>query len=300
MIKLDPKTTPFSLDHTLSCGQVFRWKKLEDCWYGVVGGEVMKLKQVDGRSLEVQTTKNSVPESFIRGYFRLDDDLPFILKEIDKDEHIRRAIKRFYGLRLIRQDPWECLISFLCATYASIPRIEQMVEGLSKKLGYSIDMDNQTFYSFPEPEALSRADLADLKSCGLGFRAKYVKNTSTRIYTGEVVLEELKSLDYVEAKGYLTALDGVGDKVADCVLLFSLDKLDTLPVDVWMKRVLLGLYPEHFNPSFITIVYNKGSLTHREYETLRSFAREYYGEYVGYAQEYLYHQARLYPKDGFE
>jgi len=295
-INLDSKRTPFSLDYTLSCGQVFRWEKSEGWWYGVVGGEVIKLKQVDDQTLEIQSTKTESLASFIELYFRLDDDLPSILKKIDRDKHIRRAIERLYGLRLIRQNPWECLISFLCATYANIPRIKRMIRNLSERFGYPIDMGNRTFYSFPEPEDLSRVNVVELRKCGLGFRAKYVKRTAMRIYSGEVVLEELKGLDYAEAKCCLRRLDGVGEKVADCVLLFSLEKLETFPVDVWMKRILLQLYPGYFTPGFIERVRARSSLTRKEYETIRSFACEYFGEYVGYAQEYLYYQARLNPK----
>jgi len=291
-IKLNHSKTPFSLEHSLDCGQLFRWQPLDGWWYGVVGDKVIKIKQ-ENEKLYFQfypETKNDTV--FLENYLRLDDNLTQILSQLSKDEHIQKAIKKFYGLRLIRQEPWECLASYICATYKGIPAIKKMINNLSKCFGNKMTFDGYDFFTFPKPEQLSRACIKDLKTCGLGFRAKRILETAKRVNNGEIDLENLKHIDYFQAKKELTQLPGVGHKVADCVLLFSLEKLEAFPIDVWMKRAATRLYAEHFDSEFIRRVANKGSITPKEYETIGSFGREYFGKYVGYAQEYLFHYLR--------
>ncbi len=287
-IQLNEANTPFSLEHTLSCGQVFRWEKIGEWWYGVVGEKAVKVRQIGGRLL-FQGFPEKVDAQFIENYFRLDDNLPLILSRINKDRHIDRAIQVFYGLRIIRQEPWECLISYLCATNANIPAIRKMILNLSKKFGRKITLDNHDFYTFPKAEDLAQADSEEIQKCKLGFRAERVLKVSRMIKEKEFDLEALRKMDYKEAKGKLMSLPGVGHKVADCVLLFSLGKLEAFPVDVWMKRIILKLYPEHFEPCFVKKVLAKKSITSKEYERISSFGRNYFGEYAGYAQEYLFH-----------
>jgi N-glycosylase/DNA lyase len=290
-IQLDQSTTPFNLEHTLRCGQSFRWEKLGDWWYGVVEEKVIKIRQVEDRLL-FQGFPERVNADFVKNYFRLDDDLPAILSRIDKDEHIRRAIRYFHGLRISRQEPWECLISYICATYKNIPAIKNMIFNLSKRFGRKITFDGYRFYTFPKPEDLAQAGLEEIRECNLGFRAERVLETSKIVDSGELNLEDLRKTDYEKAKRELLSLPGVGQKVADCVLLFSLDKLEAFPVDVWMKRVILGFYPSHFEDSFIERISGRGSITPSEYETISSFGRRYFGEYAGYAQEYLFSLSR--------
>jgi N-glycosylase/DNA lyase len=290
-IKLDRSTVPFSLEHTLDCGQLFRWKKLGDWWYGVVADRVVKIKQCSKR-LIFQVFPETTNQEFIENYLRLDDNLSSILSEINKDEHMRKAINLFYGLRLSRQEPWECLVSYICATYKSIPAIKKMINSTSKRFGKKLTFDGYDFYTFPKPSDLAQACPKDLRSCGLGFRAERVSETAKLVDSGEFSLEALKSMDYGNARRELLVLPGVGPKVADCVLLFSLEKLEAFPIDVWMKRAATTLYANHFDSSFIKRVASKSLLTPKEYGTIGSFGREYFGRYAGYAQEYLFHFLR--------
>ncbi len=290
-IKLNRQKVPFSLEHTLDCGQLFRWQKLGDWWYGVTADEVIKIRQ-RGEQLIFEAFPDTPSRGFIESYLRLDDDLPSIFVDISKDEHIREAIRRFCGLRIIRQEPWECLISYICATYKSIPAIKKMVNSISKQFGKRLTFDGIDFYTFPKPADLAQLDCKDLRSCGLGFRAERVVETAKRVDSGNLSLEALKRMDYPNAKRELLDLPGVGQKVADCVLLFSLEKLEAFPIDVWMKRAATSLYASHFDYSFIKRVSGKGSITPKEYETIAQFGREYFGDYAGYAQEYLFHFLR--------
>ena len=290
-IKLDNSTVPFNLDHTLDCGQLFRWKKLGDWWYGVVADHVTKLKQ-NGENLFAEIFPETPQKGFIENYLRLDDDLPSILSEICKDQHMEEAVKLFRGLRIVRQEPWECLISYICATYKSIPAIKKMIENLSRCFGKKLTFDGYTFHTFPKPNDLSQLCSKECLSCGLGFRTDRVLETAKMVDSGELQLETLKPMDYSDAKRELLKLPGVGQKVADCVLLFSLEKLEAFPIDVWMKRAATNLYPQHFTPSFIKKVTEKSSLTTKEYQIINCFGREYFGQYAGYAQEYLFHYLR--------
>jgi N-glycosylase/DNA lyase len=294
-IKLDRSTVPFSLEHTLDCGQLFRWEKLGDWWYGVVADRVVKIKQ-SGERLIFQVFPETPHQGFIESYLRLDDNLPSIMSEVSKDEHMREAIKLFCGLRINRQEPWECLISYICATYKSIPAIKKMINSISKQFGKKLTFDGYDFYTFPKPTDLAQVNCKDLRSCGLGFRAERVLETAKRVDSGEFALEALKRLDYGKARRELLVLPGVGPKVADCVLLFSLEKLEAFPIDVWMKRAATNLYASHFDSSFIKRVSSKTSITPKEYETISSFGREYFGRYAGYAQEYLFHLLRTQQK----
>jgi len=284
----------FNLEHTLKCGQVFRWKKIGNWWYGVVDGKVLKLRQVDDKLL-FQAFPEKVNPKFVEDYFRLKDDLPHILSRINKDEHIGEAIKAFNGLRILRQDPWECLVSYMCATNSNIPAIKKMILNLSKRFGNKITLEGHDFYAFPKLIDLAKADVEEIKGCKLGFRAERVLEVSKMIERGEFNLYALRKMGYEKAKRKLMALPGIGHKVADCVLLFSLDMLEVFPVDVWMRRIILRLYPHHFEPSFVEKVLGKRSIMPKEYDEIASFGRRYFGEYAGYAQEYLFHYWRIKP-----
>jgi len=281
------KSEPFYLDATLCCGQTFRWEKHGDWWYSVVKGKILKIRQTNNRLVF-----ENVDSGFVKAYFRLDDDLLKIYSQISKDEHIRRAISAFRGLRILRQDPWECLISYICATYKSIAAIEHMLFNLSRRFGEEIHFDGLDFHMFPTPRKLARVDPDDLAKCGLGYRTKYVHETAKIINKNELKFERLKNATYKEAKAELVKLPGVGLKVADCVLLFSLEKLEAFPIDVWIKRVITEHYSGHFPREFISRTTSKRSLASMDYEKLNAFGREYFGEYAGYAQEYLYHYER--------
>jgi len=287
-MSLDPAVTPFNLDYTLQCGQVFRWQKLGEWWHGVVSDRAIRIRQVEN-VLEFEGSN----AKFVKEYFRLDDPLTLIVAEIAKDNQIRSAIHAFQGLRLVRQDPWECLISYICATFNNIPRIKKMIENLSLKFGNNRTIGDDSFFTFPSPKNLAKANPEELAACKIGFRANYVMETAKRIDAGTVCLAELRRLNYQEAKKELLKLPGVGDKVADCVLLFSLDKPQAFPVDVWMKKAVLEHYRSFFEESFVQRMMGKKSMTHKDYDLIGLFARSYFGEYAGFAQQYLYHFERV-------
>lgn len=290
-ILLDPSKIPFNLDFTLQCGQVFRWKRIDDWWYGVVRQKAVKVRQ-NGSALEFQTYPEEPDSEFLENYFRLDDNLPKIYSLIVRDEHIKAAVEEFKGLRLMRQEPWECLISYICATNKNIPAIKDMILNISKGFGKKLQFDGQEFYTFPKPLDLANANIDDLRACKLGFRAERVLEVSHKVTAGEFDLEALRELNYEKAKAELVKLSGVGPKVADCILLFSLDKLEAFPIDVWMKRIVMEYYSDHFGQSFVKKVLSKKSLTRGEYNRIGWFGREYFGKLVGYAQEYLFHFKR--------
>ena len=285
---MDLCDVPFCLDVTLCCGQVFRWSKFGEWWYGVVRDKVFKVRQV-GAKFDYA----NVDSKFVENYFSLDDDMQKIMGSIGKDAHIRKAIKEYWGLRLIRQDPWECLISYICATYKNIAAIKHMLNNLSRKFGKMVSFDGLDFYTFPTCHDFANSTEADLLACGLGYRAKYVLETSKKFCTSSFNFETLKNLSYVEAKKALLEFSGGGMKVADCVLLFSLSKMEAFPVDVWIKRVLFNHYSKRLPKDLLKKLSVNGSLSNADYENLNAFGRSYFGEYAGYAQEYLYHYERI-------
>lgn len=290
-IRLDQARTPFSLDHTLSCGQTFRWEKRGVWWTGVADQTVFRIRQVKD-TLEFNSSTNTAATDFLRRYFRLGDDLPVVYSKIMKDENVYEAVKKFRGLRLVRQEPWECTVSYLCAQNKNIPAIKQMILNLCKRFGDPVKFDGEEFYTSPKPEVLAKASLKDLRLCKLGYRAENVLKTARFVSKGDFDLEALKVTPYERAKEELLTLPGVGPKVADCILLFSLDKLEAFPIDVWMKRIILEYYSKYFDPEFVKKMKAKKGLSPRDYQTMYAFGREYFGEYLGYAQEYLYHDKR--------
>jgi N-glycosylase/DNA lyase len=279
---------PFYLDVTLCCGQVFRWDKMGDWWYGVAGDKVFKVCQV-GDKFEYA----NVDRKFVEHYFGLDENLEKIADSIRKDRHIAKALKEYWGLRLIKQDPWECLISYICATYKSIAAIKHMLNNIAHKFGEKIALDGNDFYTFPTCQKLAKATEQELASCGLGYRAKYAQATSKKICEENFDLERLKKKPYEEAKAALMDFPGVGAKVADCVLLFSLGKTEAFPVDVWVKRVVVNHYNEKLPSDLAKKLSTKDSLSSGDYKKLNAFGRTYFGQYAGYAQEYLYHYERM-------
>ena len=290
-ISLDLRTTPFNLNHTLSCGQTFRWENHRNWWHGVAQETLVKIRQI-GDVIRFQTFPRSLDDTFIWSYFRLDDDLPYIYSKIEKDKHIKKAIRKFCGLRLIRQDPWECLISYICATNKNIPAIKDIINNMCTRFGEKKIFEDMDFYTFPKPHELAEAQLKKLRLCKLGFRAERVKQISNLVINGKLNLEALKKTHHKKAKKELMKLPGVGPKVADCVLLFSLNKLEAFPIDVWIRRAILEFYREHLKKSFLKKIETKKSLSPNEYEVLSSFGRRYFGEYIGYAQEYLFQLIR--------
>lgn len=285
-IRLDA-SNPVNLEVTLCCGQAFRWEKHGEWWYGVADEKILKIRQV-GEELEVRNADTD----FAKNYFGLDDGLTEILSRISKDDHIKQAIEMFRGLRILRQDPWECLISFICATYKNVAAIKQMLLNLCCRFGDRTYLDNYEFYTFPTPERLTEASEAELAECSLGYRAKYVHETARMVSQDQFDLEHLRRTSYEEARKALQSFPGVGPKAADCILLFSLGRFEAFPIDVWIRRAILKHYAGHFPKDFMAKIKEQKTLTRSEYEKLSLFGRSYFGEFAGYAQEYLYHYER--------
>jgi N-glycosylase/DNA lyase len=266
----------FSLDRTLGCGQVFRWDQTEDgWWYGVVNGRVIRIRQ-EGR----QIIYHGAPGSFIKNYFSLNLDLISILASIDHDPVIHTAINRNSGLRIIRQPRWECLISYICSTNSNIPTIRRRIASIAEQFGEPIDFEGETYFTFPEPSSISSGELEDLEPCRLGYRKPYIFGTSCSVTDEKCWDEMIEKLPYEDARKELIKLNGVGPKAADCILLFAFQKYESFPVDVWIRRIMR----ENYLPGLL----KNAPLTMRDYDTIRNFARNHFGMYCGYAQEYLY------------
>ena len=265
----------FDLNYTLDCGQVFRWAKDGDWWTGVVGDQVIRLSQDSG---ELMVDSKLQPEFFSR-YFRLDDDLPSIYESINRDLLIDRAISKYRGLRLIRQDPWECLISYMLATASSIPTIQKRIYLLSQIFGQELE---KGYFSFPDPETLANADLPMLDKCKMGFRTERIKEAAREVASGELALEVLFRLEYRYARERLMRIRGIGEKVADCVLLFAFEKMEAFPVDTHIRQIIQHY---HIDDSYFETCTNMSCMG--------DWGREYFGPYCGYAQEYLFYQKRI-------
>lgn len=258
----------FDLSHTLECGQFFRYEKIKDFYYVSHMDALFKLRQRDNKLLYENTTKQ-----YLISFFRLDEDYKSIIRSISKDVHIKKAIKSLYGLRIIRQNPWECLISYICSSNANIPKIKMNLSLLSKRFGHKMILGDYGSYTFPKPGQLSH--LKKIQECKVGYRARFIKQANQQ--TTYKKLLSVEKQDYHTAKSMLLELHGVGDKIADCVLLFSLDKLNAFPVDVWVQRVMQELYFKN----------KKVTKTH-----IREFGQNYFGKYAGYANQFLFYYRR--------
>ena len=293
-------TSPFSLDYTLESGQLFRWTRKGEWWYGVVSGSVLKVRQ-EGDTLRCSSGSDHLDRAFVTRYFRLDEDLNHILATVSRDEVITRAVQKLYGLRLARQDTWECLASFVLATNANIPRITKMVSGISTKYGNQFEFEGDTYNAFPSPKTLAGASTSDLTACGLGYRASFLRHVSNSVAEGNVDFAALESMVYTQARNVLLKellgeklLLGVGPKVADCVLLYSCGKDDAFPIDVWIARVLAKSYPRLLGQNLRRkyTLEGKVKLSPSDYLKISERTRSYFGTYAGYAQQYLYMAAR--------
>lgn len=273
-----PIDQPLDLAMTLESGQTFRWLRSGAWWNGVLEGHVVELRARPG-GLEYRTSQcgtEGMAETLAR-YFRLDDDLPAIQRVLSRDPEVARAIEEHRSLRLLRQEPWECLVSFICSSNSNIPRIRGIVERLASTYGEPVRLGRRRRFTFPSPAALADAGESGLARLRLGYRARYVAETARIVADGGLSLLPLREASYDEAKGTLLQLPGVGEKVADCVLLFSLEKLEAFPVDVWVQRVLAERYLDGEK---------------RPPKALAAWARERFGRWGGYAQQYLFHDRR--------
>jgi N-glycosylase/DNA lyase len=263
------KTTNFNLYHTLDSGQFFRYV-LHDGWYYIVTREKVFRVSQEGEKLYFE----GASERFVRHFFGLDGNYLEVMHQLSKDPALRIAIKKYPGLRLINQDPWECTVGFLCSQFSNIKKIKKNMECIAEKFGKPVIFKGKKFFTFPSPGALK--DIARLKKCAVGFRAKYIAGVNAKV--SDKWFAKLKGMKYEKAKERLIELPGIGEKVADCICLFSLGFTESFPVDVWMERAVKELYPE---------------AKKMKLKQMGEFGREKWGKMAGYAQQYLYHWRRL-------
>ena len=283
-----PFDGPLDLTSTLESGQVFRWTREDGegesgaSWHrGAIFNNIVRMRQTPkGIEFVSEPDDESTLAPLVRDFLRLDDDLDDIYGHIGKDDRIRSAIARYRGLRILRQDPWECLVSFICSANSNIPRINVNARDLSSSFGDPVKAGRDVAHSFPGPKALAEAGEQRMRTLGLGFHAKYVAATAQVVADGGLDLFSLRETPYQQALETLTALPGVGDKIANCVLLFSLDKLEAFPVDVWINRALGEWYVDSTGNAIAT-------------KDMRPWAQDYFGAYAGYANQYLFHGRRL-------
>ena len=272
--------TDFNLKYTLESGQSFRWNRVEDAYYGVVEGRIFKLSVSEAGqqgitlSVESSATEDTAElTAFLRHYLDIERDVPKILAAVDNDAYIHRALQKLWGMRILNQELWETIASFILSQNNNVPRIRGIIRRLSERFGQKLTLDSYVDYSFPTALALATAESDELLACGTGYRADYLKGAAQAVVSGELSLPKLQRLPYLDAKRELMQRKGIGEKVADCICLFSLGHLEALPVDVWIKRIFETLY-------------FRRQATPRE---IREFAQNYFGDGVGYAQQYLFH-----------
>ena len=274
----------FNLKHIFECGQCFRWNKMQDnSFVGVVKNAVIKVKKESNKIIFTGTCNNSEEfKTLIRYYFDLDTNYTEYKEKLSQiDEYMRESIKFGEGIRILRQDLWETIISFIISANNNIPRIKKIIERISKAYGKKLEFENKEYYTFPTVEELSKASVEDLRALGLGFRDKRIYNTTKMILNKEFDLENLKKLNNTKLmKEELLKLDGVGPKVADCILLFSLKRVDAFPIDVWVRRVMNDLYIHNEDENKV----NK-----RE---LQKLAEDKFMGLSGIAQQYLFYWKR--------
>ena len=277
----------FNLEHIFECGQCFRWNKQGDNTYlGVAEKYVIRLekknKDIIFKGNKTKNSKFKNLEEFVEYYFDLNTDYSKYKEKLSKvDNYLDESIKFGEGIRILKQDVWECIISFIISANNNIPRIKKIIERIALNYGEKIEFEGNTYYTFPTPEELSKASVEDLRNLGTGFRDKRIYNTTQIILSNEKYIENLKQMKTTkQMKEELLKLDGVGPKVADCILLFSLQRFDAFPIDVWVRRVMYDLYIHNEDENKV----NK--------KMIQKLAEEKFLGIPGIAQQYLFYWKR--------
>ncbi|SEV88177.1 DNA-3-methyladenine glycosylase family protein [Halobacterium jilantaiense] len=286
-IPLDSVPGAVDVQATLESGQTYLWWRPDgdtyqtdglsggDAWYRtVVGDDVLEVRQSE-TAVEWRATTDAAP--LVRELLGLDDDLHEIRRATHTDDLTSAAWDAYDGLRIVRDPFFGCLVSFICSAQMRVERIFGMQERLRREYGTPIDFDGETVHGFPEPDALAAATEQDLRDLKLGYRAPYVQRTAEMVASGELTEADIRGRAYELAREELTGFVGVGDKVADCVLLFSLGYLEAVPLDTWMQTAIEDHYPDCDQGNYA--------------DTSRAF-REQLGPYAGYTQTYLFHFLR--------
>lgn len=280
----------FNIKQILECGQCFRWERISDTNYVIIAyRRVIEVIQ-NGSTVTIINTNMKDFNEIWKNYFDLNVDYEKIKEELSKDELLRKSVEFGYGIRILNQDPFEMLISFIISARNSIPSIMKTIKKISEKWGDKIEYNGNVYYAFPTPEQLKEAILDEIKETGASFRSKYIVDTIAKVNAANEAkrngtlndelqqfdLEYIKSLPVDECHKALQNFMGVGAKVADCIMLFSMSKHSAFPVDVWIKRAMIHFY---LAPD---VSLNK----------IRVFGREKFGELAGLAQQYLFYYAR--------
>ena len=272
----------FDLEKTLESGQVFHWQKVGDGFVGAIGdlpvyveqrGNVLTVR--DGEA--ARSPRRSLP-GIVARYFALDHPLAEICDSFPKDPVMNAARNFCHGLRIIRQPKWECLATFICSSMKQVAHIRQISLALRKRFGEQRKIGSQLVYTFVSQRRLAQASEKELLDCKLGYRAKNLRATARLVSSGQADLEAWSALSDAELRKQLCALPGVGPKIANCVMLFAYERLRAFPIDVWIERVLRQHYFSRRRKMSA--------------QRLRQFSETYFGEHGGYAQQYLFHQAR--------
>lgn len=266
----------FNLKHTFLCGQCFRWDENDDgSFTGVALGRVIKIKSSDKYITLFNANLQEFNEIWSK-YFDFSRDYSVLKCNIAKDDIMRSAVKYGWGIRILRQNTWETIISFIISASNNIPRIKIIISRLCELYGSKTEAFGNTYYSFPSPhdlKGITEADLAPIKS---GFRAKYIVDAVNAVFDGRLNLNEFPDMSTSEIKQRLLSVRGIGSKVADCILLFGCGRFDVFPVDTWIKKAMLSLYPKECERC----------------GDVRAAGEEYFGESCGLAQQYLFYYAR--------
>ena len=262
----------FLISQVFDCGQCFRFEKNgESAFEGVAYGKYLKIEQPCEDTLRLYNVSKSEFEFTFEKYFSLDCDYKEIRKDIEKyfkdDETIRLAMEYGRGIRLLRQEKWETLCSFIISQNNNIPRIKKIIESICREYGEKIYYEGKEYHSFPKAEVLSTLTEAELMAHGTGFRAKYILDAARKVSLGETDLEKIAELDYSELVFELCKIKGVGPKVAACTALFAFEKTKAFPIDVWVKKLLKKYYNDNLDVDNL-------------------------GEYAGIAQQYLFYYER--------
>lgn len=270
-----PEDQPFDLGMTLSCGQAFGWRQAGPWWCGMIGDEQVRLRQ---RADELLCSGTAAPT--LARFLGLSLDLREVHASIDRDPFIHGAVLRYGGTRILSQDPWECLISFICATNANIPVITRRIGLLRERYGDPLPGGG---HSFPDCDSLSRSCEQEIRSCCTGYRAPYIRETAAMVADDPSWADRIRAANYPDAHRMLLSFPGVGAKAADCVLLFGFEKWEAFPIDVWVRRAMErypGAPPD------------AKKLSPASYRKTGDYARDYFGKYAGYAQQYLFMAVR--------
>lgn len=273
----------FNITQILESGQVFRFEKITEHSYLLNAKQkLIKItQQPDSSSALIYNTNVSELDEVWAPYFDIDTNYTEIVNELSsKDEHMAKAVEFGRGIRILHQDPWEMLISFIISQNKAIPHIKQCIRNISEQFGFPLEQmgsDDKNYYAFPTAKELSRATQEQLKACKVGFRAAYIMDACHKILNGDIILNDLYIMSVEEAREKLMTIKGVGPKIADCILLFAYGKTEVFPTDVWIKRVVEGIY------------FEGKEVKPRE---IQEFAQSYFGKLAGYAQQYLFYYGR--------